>query len=167
MKKVDLTKWILVLSVFTAIVFCADYVKKQRIDNIEEHAEEIVQQIDADVLTDDTYEIDDENIHTTINVMDSGYDIFTCNGYGYRYGPSIMYYDDGSMDLWLSSPGNNSTEWDYIRYMHSDDGENWSEQFLWDSQHIIHKSAVKIHIRTNMFEKFSLNHDQTTSQTLY
>lgn len=128
MKKVDLTKWILVLSVFTAIVFCADYVKKEKEDNIEEYAEDIVQQIDTDVLTDDTYEIDNENIHTTINVTDSGYDIFTCNGYGYRYGPSIMYYDDGSMDLWLSSPGNNSTEWDYIRYMHSDDGENWSEE---------------------------------------
>ena len=45
---------------------------------------------------------------------------------GYNYGPSIIINEDGSMDAWFSSPGNNSTQWDWIRYRHSDDGINWS-----------------------------------------
>jgi len=87
-----------------------------------------VEYVDVDLFADDIYEIGTDQIHATIDVTDEGYDIFTCKGYGYRYGPSIMYYEDGSMDLWISSPGNNSTEWDYIRYMHSDDGINWSAE---------------------------------------
>ena len=49
----------------------------------------------------------------------------TANSGAHRYGPSIMKYEDGTMDAWFSSPGNNSTEWDWIRYRHYD-GENWS-----------------------------------------
>ena len=46
----------------------------------------------------------------------------------YRYGPSIIENEDGSYDMWLSSPGNNSTQWDYITYRHSDDGSVWSKE---------------------------------------
>jgi len=46
----------------------------------------------------------------------------------YRYGPSIILNDDGSMDLWVSSPGNSNTQWDWIRYRHSEDGETWSNE---------------------------------------
>lgn len=51
---------------------------------------------------------------------------------GYRYGPSILKYEDGTMDMWMSRPGNNSTEWDYIAYRHYD-GEYWSDEevVLW------------------------------------
>lgn len=46
----------------------------------------------------------------------------------YRYGPSIMEYEDGSMDAWFSSPGNSGSQWDWLTYRHSDDGINWSEE---------------------------------------
>jgi len=46
----------------------------------------------------------------------------------YRYGPSIMRYEDGSMDMWISSPGNSSTQWDWIRYRHSNNGIDWSQE---------------------------------------
>lgn len=42
-------------------------------------------------------------------------------GENYRYGPSIIIRDDGSIDLWSSSPGDNGA-WDYVRYRHSSDG---------------------------------------------
>lgn len=48
----------------------------------------------------------------------------------YRYGPSIVEYDDGSMDMWISSPGNSATQWDWIRFRHSDDGINWSDESI-------------------------------------
>ena len=32
------------------------------------------------------------------------------------------------MDAWFSSPGNNSTEWDWITYRHSDDGVEWGPE---------------------------------------
>lgn len=128
MKKADLTNWILVLLVFTAILFCADYKNKEQEAFKNEIVKENIEPIDVDMFSEEEYEIDEQQMHTTIEIIDDGYDIYTCNGYGYRYGPSIMYYDDGSMDLWISSPGNNSTEWDYIRYMHSSDGVNWSEE---------------------------------------
>ena len=40
---------------------------------------------------------------------------------GYRYGPSIMYYADGSSDAWFSCNGNLG-EWDWVTTMHSADG---------------------------------------------
>ena len=46
---------------------------------------------------------------------------------GYRYGPSIIRNEDGSLDVWFASPGK-SGEWDYIRYRHSDDGISWDEE---------------------------------------
>lgn len=46
---------------------------------------------------------------------------------GYRYGPSIMKYKSGLMDMWISRPGNNSTAWDYITYRHYNYGE-WTEE---------------------------------------
>jgi len=60
-------------------------------------------------------------------IGDSTY-LFYSNGYGYRYGPSIMKYEDGSIDVWLSAPGNSGSHWDYITYRHSDDGINWTDE---------------------------------------
>ena len=36
--------------------------------------------------------------------------------------------DDGSVDLWAVSPGNNSTMWEYIVYRHLDNNGNWSKE---------------------------------------
>ena len=57
-----------------------------------------------------------------LSVNDGGYLLYSTSVHGaYRYGPSIMYHEDGSLDAWYASPGNNSTEWDWIRYRHSSD----------------------------------------------
>ena len=61
----------------------------------------------------------------TLVLKDEGY-IFSTIKDGYRYGPSIIQNEDGSYDMWTSSPGNNSTEWDYASYYHSDNGLLWT-----------------------------------------
>lgn len=71
--------------------------------------------------------IDLKHPYLTLDIIDEGYDIYVPNGSGYRYGPSIIYYEDGSMDAWFASNGNNTTEWDYITYRHYD-GEGWSKE---------------------------------------
>ena len=53
-------------------------------------------------------------------------DIYIPYGKGYRYGPSIIRDEDGLINIWMSSPGNNSTEWDYIRYINGYDRTDWS-----------------------------------------
>ena len=63
-----------------------------------------------------------------ISIVDEGTLLSSYSSVGYRYGPSIMRNEDGSLDIWFSAPGNNSTEWDWITYRHSDDGENWSRE---------------------------------------
>lgn len=66
-----------------------------------------------------------------LDAVDEGQVIYhTRGGTGYRYGPSIIEYEDGSMDAWFSSPGNNSTEWDWIRYRHSEDGVKWGNESI-------------------------------------
>lgn len=65
--------------------------------------------------------------HQSFEVKDDGYDIYVPNRSGYRYGPSIMYYQDGSMDAWFAANGNNSSEWDWITYRHFN-GEEWSDE---------------------------------------
>lgn len=63
----------------------------------------------------------------SLEVLDKGDVVYSPgNGSGYRYGPSILKNDDGSIDVWFSSPGN-GRQWDYIRYRHSDDGENYTQ----------------------------------------
>ncbi len=69
--------------------------------------------------------------HVKLTVTDPGYDIFLPTPYGgidYRYGPSLLLHDDGSMDAWFSAPGDGSKELDYITYRHSPDGLSWEEE---------------------------------------
>lgn len=65
-------------------------------------------------------------VSVSFQIVDEGYDIYMPNGSGYRYGPSIIYYDDNTVDAYFASPGNYS-EWDWITYRHYD-GENWSNE---------------------------------------
>ncbi len=46
---------------------------------------------------------------------------------GYRYGPSIIYYADGSCDAWFSTSGYGG-EWDWITVKHSSDGVNFGDE---------------------------------------
>jgi hypothetical protein len=67
-------------------------------------------------------------LHFKIRTYDDGKILNYRSEDYYRYGPSIMEYEDGSMDMWVSSPGNSGSQWDWIRYRHSDDGINWSSE---------------------------------------
>ena len=61
--------------------------------------------------------------------LDEGYDLYQplAGSSGYRYGPSIIYYEDETMDAYFASQGNNNSEWDWITYRHYD-GKNWSKE---------------------------------------
>ncbi len=71
-------------------------------------------------------------LHIRLSLTDSGYDIFnpsTALPQDYRYGPSILLEDDGSIDAWFSSPADGEHEFDWITFKHSDDGgENWDDE---------------------------------------
>ena len=71
-------------------------------------------------------DVEDYELHLTIDVEDEGYDVYIPNRVGYRYGPSIIYYEDGTMDAWFASNGN-SKEWDWITYRHYD-GTAWGNE---------------------------------------
>ena len=63
-----------------------------------------------------------------ITILDEGEIIYNYyQNVGYSYGPSIIKNEDGSYDAWFSSPGNSSTQWDWISYRHSEDGVSWSD----------------------------------------
>lgn len=72
-----------------------------------------------------------ENLHFTMETADKGFDVYAPvvgTGWGYRYGPSIMYYPDGSVDAWFATPGAHG-EWDWFTYKHSEDGgKTWSKE---------------------------------------
>ncbi len=74
----------------------------------------------------------DSSKHINVSIeSDSGYDVYKVHESipsGYRYGPSMIINDDGSIDMWLAGGGSGLEQWDWITYMHSDDGIEWSEE---------------------------------------
>ncbi len=86
---------------------------------------------DPKVFRDELPRVDaDPNKHLTMAVTDEGFDVFApvAGEWGYRYGPSIIYYPDGSVDAWFATPGTDG-EWDWFTYKHSDDGgKTWSKE---------------------------------------
>ena len=73
-------------------------------------------------------EKDGKNVNVTFKAEDAGYDVYAPfkDHSGYRYGPSIMYYEDGSADAWFATNGQNG-EWDWFTYRHFD-GKEWSDE---------------------------------------
>ena len=71
--------------------------------------------------------VKEETPNVYISAADEGQVVFRSSEGYYRYGPSIMQYEDGSYDVWMSSPGNSSSQWDWIRYRHSEDGVTWTK----------------------------------------
>ncbi len=65
-------------------------------------------------------------------VTDKGYDIYRLTKgkeWGYRYGCTYLYNDDGSVDAYFACVGTVSGEWDWIAYRHSPDGgETWEPE---------------------------------------
>ena len=73
------------------------------------------------------------NSFITMTIDSSGWDIYTPRtktDYAYRYGPTIITNEDGSMDVWFSCTGSNeSQELDYFTHKHSSDGGmSWGEE---------------------------------------
>lgn len=70
--------------------------------------------------------------HIKLSVPDSGWDVFSPSTVclpDYRYGPSMILNDDGSIDAWFAAPGDGYNEFDWITYRHSDDGgQTWSAE---------------------------------------
>lgn len=49
----------------------------------------------------------------------------------YRYGPFFIINADNSIDVWTSSPGNGSSQWDWIRHKKSTDGgQTWGAETI-------------------------------------
>ncbi len=99
---------------------------------LEEIEELVIEETEVLAGTEEEEESDPEgDKHLKLKVTDPGYDICSLSfwqRHDYRYGPSIMLHEDGSMDVWLSSPGDSKNEYDYIMYKHSDDGgQTWTE----------------------------------------
>ena len=70
--------------------------------------------------------------HLRLTVPDSGWDVFSPSTAclpDYRYGPSMILNNDGSIDAWFAAPGDGYNEFDWITYRHSDDGGlTWSSE---------------------------------------
>lgn len=70
--------------------------------------------------------------HVRIRLNGTGEDVFALWGWGrpdYRYGPSIMLGEQGSVDAWFASPADSRKELDWITYRHSDNGGiTWGEE---------------------------------------
>lgn len=73
----------------------------------------------------------DEQKSPDVAISGDGYDIFQMKAdtdWGYRYGCTYLYNDDGSIDAYFASPGADG-EWDWIAYRHSPDGgETWTPE---------------------------------------
>ncbi len=66
-----------------------------------------------------------EEVHLKLSVPGSGVDVFTPRSrdyQDYRYGPSIMLEEDGTINAWFSSTGDGVNEFDWITHRSSEDG---------------------------------------------
>ena len=65
------------------------------------------------------------------SVEGEGYDIYQLpesQDWGYRYGCTMLYGDDGNVDAYFACVGTDG-QWDWISYRHSDDdGKTWSNE---------------------------------------
>ncbi len=70
--------------------------------------------------------------HINVSIpRESGVDVYKVHEdapSGYRYGPSMIVNEDGSIDMWLAGGGSGIEQWDWIVYKHSKDGVEWSEE---------------------------------------
>lgn len=73
----------------------------------------------------------DSSKYIKIHAVDGGKDIYAPSegeGFGYRYGPTILINADGSIDAYFAAPGAVG-EWDWIMYRHSPDGgATWTDE---------------------------------------
>ena len=91
-----------------------------------------------EVTTEDYFEVNrvetvapDPTKFPDVSVTGEGYDIYQLaegSTWGYRYGATYLYNDDGSVDAYFACVGVNG-EWDWISYRHSpDNGQTWGDE---------------------------------------
>ncbi|MCR5056398.1 MAG: Ig-like domain-containing protein [Clostridia bacterium] len=85
------------------------------------------------ILFDDTLPLSepDDNVHIRVKTSSEPSIVYAPlrSAAGYRYGPSIIYYPDGSCDAWFSCMGTQG-EWDFISYRHSDNGFDFGDEIV-------------------------------------
>lgn len=124
-KKYSEDKYFLLVLLLFVLLIIEPFLPKKEKETIKEKEIEINE---YEIVQEFKYD-DSKNSHITCVVTDRGHDIYTPNSStAYRYGPSFMLDDDGSVDAYFSSPGNMSSEWDYIRYRHMDKDGNWGNE---------------------------------------
>ncbi|MDO4940691.1 MAG: hypothetical protein Q4E33_03245 [Erysipelotrichaceae bacterium] len=119
---------ILLVCVFNNNIF---RVQKNQEEEIVEPAEPIIEEevVEEDIPEEEPEEEEPVALHVSFKTEGDGYNVYSPTNMGYRYGPSIIYYEDGTKDAWFSHQGN-GRQWDWISYKHYD-GENWgSEQIV-------------------------------------
>ena len=130
-----------VVALLIAAAFCLSACSGEpdmtEVKTTDKPAETITEKDSADVSeTEETEEDEPLNEliekHVRIRLDGEGKDLFALWGGGrpdYRYGPSIIVNDDGSIDAWFASPGDSRKEYDWITYRHSDDdGKTWGDE---------------------------------------
>ena len=119
-------KTVIILITILLLCSCGKKEEDKEISKQEETVEEPIENKPEETVVPE--ETPEESVSLGVEVIDEGDIIFYSSDGYYRYGPSIMKYEDGSMDAWFSAPGNSGSQWDWITYRHSDDGVNWSEE---------------------------------------
>ena len=124
-KKISIV--IIILLIIIAVVYSV--VNKDSLD--DDVSQDIVQE-DVTINEDTTkeeVEIQNDIVDVEIDINPDGTCIYDPgSNFGYRYGPTMLINDDGSIDAWFSRPGNNGSMWDYICYRHRDVAGNWSDE---------------------------------------
>ena len=82
------------------------------------------------VLPGETYEADVTKHINVSTLAYKDYDVYQVPkgiDAGYRYGPSFIENEDGTIDAWFASGGSSLEQWDWIVYKHYN-GKEWSEE---------------------------------------
>jgi len=81
--------------------------------------------------------------HVSMEALPGGYRMFTLHGnsgegsYGYRYGPSIMYYPGtDKADVWFASPGREG-EWDWFTYRRTENFSTAASHADWTDEKLV------------------------------
>lgn len=120
---------LMVIILFVAITFFAVAIVNNSNNELDTNDNDNQSVENQEIVIEPVIDEPKKETYVSLKVNSGGYNIYSLvsGKSGYRYGPSIIINDDGSLDAWYSSPGN-CNEWDWITYMHSNDGKVWSNE---------------------------------------
>lgn len=120
-RKVTLSTILVIIAVFIGFIMVISSSDDPRVKNVVNINKLKIEDIFS---IKNNINLNDLEPHLSVEVIDEGYDVYVPNKSGYRYGPSIINYEDGTKDAWFASNGN-GRQWDWITYRHFD-GNDWS-----------------------------------------